>query len=112
MLATVEILASATFLNSGRYERSRSGGFVHIANLINEYIDIRRVPQERSLALVQIFEAGMATPLDWPGVHTASTAFQIAGAVLSLICKRRSANWFLPMRRSSSMPAIVVAAQS
>ena len=49
----------------------------------------------------------MAGPLDWPGIHAASTAFQIAGAVWSLIFKRRSANWFLPMRRSSSMPAIV-----
>jgi hypothetical protein len=28
-------------------------------------------------ALVQIFDAGMAGPLDWPGVHAASTAFQI-----------------------------------
>jgi hypothetical protein len=35
-LATVEILASATFLNSGRYERSRSGGFVHVANLVGD----------------------------------------------------------------------------
>lgn len=63
-------------------------------------------------ALVQIFDAGMAGPLDWPGVHAASTAFQIVGAVRSLMGKRRSENWFLPMRRSSSMPAIVVTAQS
>jgi len=47
-----------------------------------------------------------------PRVHTASTAFQMVGAVWSLTRKGRSENWFLPMRRSSSMPAIVVAAQS
>ena len=54
----------------------------------------------------------MAGPLGWPGVHAASTAFQMVGAVWSLMRKGQSENWFLPMRRSSSMPAIVVAAQS
>jgi len=57
--------------------------------------------------------------LRWAGVrhweklgYAASTAFQIAGAAWSLRRRRRRKNWFLPIRRRSSMPAMVVAAES
>src|ERR1035437_8247764 len=44
--------------------------------------------------------------------YAASTAFQIAGAVWFLRCRRPRENCLLRIRRSSSIPAMVVAAQS
>ena len=43
--------------------------------------------------------------------HAASTAFQIAGAVLACFGNVPRLNWFLRMRWSSSMPAIVTLAR-
>ena len=43
--------------------------------------------------------------------HAASTAFQIAGAVLACFGNLPRLNWFLRMRWSSSMPAIVTLAR-
>ena len=46
----------------------------------------------------------------WPFYYAASTAFQIAGVLLSLRRNPRRSNWPLWMRRSSSIPAMVIAA--
>src|ERR1700688_2972594 len=62
-------------------------------------------------ALVQIFwlEANRTDALRID--HAASTAFQIAGAVLACFGNLPRLNWFLRMRWSSSIPAIVTLAR-
>jgi len=62
-------------------------------------------------ALVQILRED--TPILWRRqVYAARTEFQTAGAAWPLRLRRPKANWSLRIRRSSSMPAIVVAAQA
>ena len=61
-------------------------------------------------ALVQILREG--TTILWRRqVYAARTEFQTAGVAWPLRLRRPKANWSLRIRRSSSMPAIVVAAQ-
>jgi len=62
-------------------------------------------------ALVQILREG--TPILWRSqVYAARTEFQTAVAAWPLRLRRPKANWSLRIRRSSSVPAIVVAAQA
>ena len=62
------------------------------------------------LTVVVQFETAPSKARHWPFYYAASTAFQTAGVLLSLRRNPPRSNWPLWIRRSSSMPAITIAA--